>query len=174
MTPNWGKIIERILAHEGGFVNHPADNGKATNLGITQATFNEYLAASGQKPYSVKMITRQQAITIYRVKYWTRIRGDELQHGWDYAMMDAAVLMGPSRAVRMAQQVLGLEPDGVVGPLTRAAIHHAPKEKLNEYMDKRLAFLKTLEDWPVFGKGWANRLEGVRKDALKDWGLTGR
>lgn len=174
MTPNWGKIIDRILAHEGGYVDHPEDNGGPTNMGITQKVFNEYLAASGQKPYSVKFITRQQVMTIYRVKYWVAIRGDDLQHGWDYAMFDAAVLMGPKRAVRMAQQILGLEPDGVVGPLTRAAIHHAPKEKLNEYMDKRLAFLKTLDDWPTFGKGWASRLDGVRKQALKDWGLTGR
>lgn len=174
MTPNWNKIIERVLEHEGGYVNHPKDPGGATNLGITQRVFDEYLAASGIKPYSVKLITRSQAMSIYRVKYWMRIKGDELQHGWDYAMMDAAVNSGPKRAVEWAQEVLGLTVDGVMGPKTRAAIHHAPKEKLNEYMDKRLAFLKSLDTWATFGKGWGKRVEHVRTLALKDWGLTGR
>lgn len=174
MTPNFEKIFDRLMAHEGGYVNHPEDNGGATNMGVTQKVFNEYLAASGQKPYSVKMITRQQARAIFNVRFWIKVKGDRLQHGWDYAIVDFAFNSGPSRAVRLAQLVLGLEVDGVVGPLTIAAIHHAPKEKLAEYMDRRLAYLKTLDDWPHFGKGWTQRVKDVKATALKDWGLTGR
>lgn len=174
MTPNFGKIFDRILSHEGGFVDHPHDNGGATNMGVTQRVFNEFLAASGQKPYSVKHIRREQVRAIFNVKFWIAVKGDRLQHGWDYAIVDMAYNSGPGRAVRLAQTVLGLEPDGIVGPLTIAAIHHAPKEKLNEYMDKRLAYLKTLPDWPHFGKGWTARVEAVRAQALKDWDLTGR
>lgn len=175
MTPNFPKIIERVLSHEGGFVDNPADPGGATNLGITQAVFNEYLAASGQKPYSVKMIRRDQAVSIYRVKYWTRISGDDLQHGWDYAMMDAAVNSGSKRAVRWAQEIFGVPGlDGVMGPITRSAIFKAPLEMLNLFSDKRLEFVKTLSTWPTFGKGWERRILEVKDQAAKDFGLTSR
>lgn len=169
MTPNFERIFNRILEDEGGYVNNPHDNGGATNLGVTQKVFNDYLAASGQKPYSVKMITRQQARAIFNVKYWMASKGDKLQHGWDYAIVDMAYNSGPGRAARLAQTVLGLEPDGVLGPISIAAIHHAPLEKLNEFNDKRLAFLKTLDDWPHFGKGWSARVAKVKILSAADW-----
>jgi len=168
MTPNFERIFERILEHEGGYSNHPADNGGATNMGVTQKVFNEYLAASGQKPYSVKMITRQQVKAIFNVKYWIAVKADKLQHGWDYAIVDMAYNSGPSRAVRLAQTVLGLEPDGIVGPKTVAAIFHAPVEKLDEFNDRRLAYLKTLDDWPVFKKGWSDRVAMVKAKSRAD------
>jgi lysozyme family protein len=34
------------------------------------------------------------------------------------------------------------------------------------YCDKRLAFLKELKTWDVFGKGWERRVEEVRSHAL--------
>lgn len=170
MQENFEKIFERILVKEGGYVNHPADNGKATNMGVTQKVYNEYLAASGQKPVSVKFITRQQARAIFNVKYWMAIKGDRLPAGWDQAIADMAFNSGPGRAVKLAQLTLGLDdPDGVVGPITIAAIQKAGVEKLNEYMDRRLAYLKTLEDWPVFGKGWAARVAEVKGVVARDF-----
>src|SRR5690606_34928799 len=32
--------------------------------------------------------------------------------------------------------------------------------------DERLAFLKSLKTWPVFGTGWGRRVADVRRDAL--------
>jgi len=31
-----------MIAHEGGFVNHPADPGGMTNLGVTARSWAEY------------------------------------------------------------------------------------------------------------------------------------
>ncbi len=36
-------LIQAVMRKEGGFVDHPADRGGATNLGITQATLSVYL-----------------------------------------------------------------------------------------------------------------------------------
>jgi len=169
MTPNFERIFERMLAHEGGYVDNPKDPGGATNLGVTQKVFNEYLAASGTAPYSVKMITRQQARAIFNVKYWMAVKGDKLQHGWDYAVVDFAYNSGPGRAVRVLQTVLGLTPDGVIGPKTVAAVFHAPKEKLAEYNAKRLEFMKTLPHWPTFKNGWTARVQEVDGKSQIDW-----
>lgn len=156
-----------VLKHEGGYVNHPKDPGGATNYGITQAVYNSYLDASGKKPQSVALITSREVEAIYRSKYWLAISGDSLPLGWDYAMFDFAVNSGPSRAIIMAQTVLRLNPDGVLGPKTRDAIANAPPEALDRYLDSRIEFLVSLKNWPTFGKGWKRRVDGVRETVQK-------
>lgn len=164
------KYLEFVLAHEGGYVNHPKDPGGATNFGITQGVYNEYLNASGKKSQSVAQITRREVEAIYRVKYWLRIKGDELPVGWDYAAFDLAVNSGTARAIKFMQAVAnkhgaGLTEDGVIGSKTIAAIKALPREALDDFIDMRLDFMKSLKTWDTFGKGWTSRVEGVRSKA---------
>jgi len=39
MSNRFAACLERVLRHEGGFVNHPEDPGGATNMGVTQQTY---------------------------------------------------------------------------------------------------------------------------------------
>ncbi len=39
-------------------------------------------------------------------------------------------------------------------------------EVVDAMCDARLAFLKTLDHWDTFGKGWSNRVKGVRARGL--------
>ena len=113
-----------VLQHEGGFVQHPSDPGGATKFGITHAT----LARARGHPVSVddvRSLTREEAIAIYRRLYWDAVRAEELPPGLDLAVFDLAVHSGPLRAVRMLQAVLGVEADGIVGPVTLAAARRA-------------------------------------------------
>lgn len=157
------KYLEWVLKHEGGYTNNPSDPGGATNYGVTQRVYNDYLAASGKKPQSVAAITRREVEAIYRVKYWLAIRGDELPVGWDYAIFDFGINSGPKRAIRYAQKVVGVEVDGVIGPATINALRAAPRAALDTYLNERLGFLKALPHWNVFGKGWERRVEDVRE-----------
>ena len=36
MSTKFNQFIERVLSHEGGYVNHPKDPGGETNWGITK------------------------------------------------------------------------------------------------------------------------------------------
>lgn len=152
-----------ILMHEGGYVNHPKDPGGATNKGITQRVYDEYRKTSGQMPQSVKNISDKEVESIYRVKYWIAIRGDDLPLGWDYAVFDFAVNSGPGRAIRLMQLALGIRDDGVIGPKTLAAFKPDPRKSFDSYMDKRREFLRSLSTFPTFGKGWLRRVEDVRE-----------
>ena len=38
MSDKFTKFIDRVLSHEGGYVNHPKDPGGETNWGITKRT----------------------------------------------------------------------------------------------------------------------------------------
>jgi len=48
----------------------------------------------------------------------------------------------------------------------RVAQAMSSADLINMYCDKRLAFLKELKTWDVFGKGWERRVEEVRSHAL--------
>lgn len=168
MNSNWPFVFSAILAHEGGYVNHTADPGGATNKGITQRTYNAYLAAKGQGPRNVKMIADAEVSEIYRTQYWNAVRGDDLPAGLDWTVADFAVNSGPAKAAKTLQRALGVTVDGVIGVHTLAAVRKRDVAGLvREVNDSRLAFLKRLKHWPTFGRGWSRRVAEVRAGSLQ-------
>lgn len=165
MDRNFGTVMPLVLKHEGGFANHPKDPGGATMKGVTLATFQKY--KPGASVADLKAISDDMLNRIYRDGYWSKVRGDQLPSGLDYAVFDFAVNSGPSRAARYLQGLLGVEQDGIIGPKTLNALAGRDvKDLVNALCDARLAFLKGLKTWGTFGKGWASRVAGVRKKAL--------
>jgi lysozyme family protein len=166
MQDNFDEALERVLASEGGFVNHPRDPGGPTNRGITLATFSAFK----RKPQTIdalKAITEDDVAAIYRAQYWNAVKGDDLPAGLDYALFDYAVNSGAGRAIRDLQAAIGVTVDGVMGAMTLAAIRSRdPAQIIASIQDRRLAFLKTLKTWRTFGRGWASRVEIVRTAAL--------
>lgn len=168
MKETYDKALYEVLRHEGGYVNHPKDPGGATNKGVTQNTYNSWRRSRGLSARSVRLITDGEVASIYRQNYWNVVRGDELPFGLDFAVFDFGVNSGPSRAVRYLQALVGAAQDGRMGPLTLAAVARYPdtEQLINRYMDRRLAFLRSLGTWPTFGKGWTRRVSEVRAEAI--------
>lgn len=174
-TQNLAVSLTEILRHEGGYVDHPSDPGGATNMGITHKTLARWRRVSPwwKLPKSdVKALTRTEAKTIYKALYWSRVAANNLPSGLDLALFDFAVNSGPGRAIRTLQQVLGVAADGVIGPITRAALDQAVIKTgiaglIKAVCQKRLGFLRRLRTFSVFGKGWARRVQSVEKRALE-------
>ncbi|UYQ70956.1 glycoside hydrolase family 108 protein [Pelagibacterium flavum] len=163
---NFASALAGVLVHEGGFVNHPADPGGATNKGITLANFRRYVKRGGTVA-DLKSITDAQVAQVYRKHYWDRVKGDDLPSGIDYAVFDFGVNSGPDRAVKYLQAVLGVKQDGTIGPVTLAAARAANAANVVDRLcDDRMAFLKRLKHWPTFGKGWTRRVDDVRAKSL--------
>jgi len=157
---------------EGGWSDHPADPGGKTMYGITQATLSAYLGRPATDT-EIRTLTRQQAVAIYRDRYWKPVAGDELPAGVDLCVYDFGVNSGPSRAVKSLQAALGLKADGWVGKLTLEALRsRSVRVLIDDLCDRRLAFLKNIKDkdgkllWDSFGKGWSNRVADIRKRAM--------
>jgi lysozyme family protein len=167
MNTNFDACLAHLLKHEGGFVNHPSDPGGATNLGVTQAVWEDWIDRTVSEE-NMKALTPAKVAPLYKELYWDRIKGDKLPSGVDYCVFDAAVNSGASRAAKWLQTTVGAVADGAIGEQTlKLVMLTNPQMLIDKYSDNRLAFLQRLATWPTFGKGWERRVEEVRATALK-------
>lgn len=141
--------MPKLLKHEGGYVDHPRDPGGATNMGITIGTLREYRGRPVTKE-DVRNLTVEEATEIYRLRYWLKIKGDELLAGPDIALFDIAVNSGVGRAVQWMHLTVGKN----------------AQEAVKAISARRRAFLQSLKIFSTFGKGWTRRVNEVEASAL--------
>ena len=113
--------LARVLVHEGGKVDHPADPGGRTNKGVTQRVYNAWRTKSYLPLRDVYLISDLEVEAIYRFQYWDAIKGDQLPPGIGYVVLDGAVNSGPKQSAKWLQRALGFEPsqvDGMIGSVT--------------------------------------------------------
>jgi lysozyme family protein len=124
-------LIDEVIAREGGYSNHPADRGGATNWGITQA-----VARDNGFVGDMRTLPRATAVAIYRRLYWD-------QPGYAFVaesapsiaaeLFDTAVNMGVATATDFLQRALNalnrnqrdypdLTVDRAIGARTLAAL----------------------------------------------------
>ena len=167
MNRNWDKAFDSVISHEGGYSDHPSDPGGATNWGCTQAVWEQYVGHSVTKD-DIKALTKEDVKPLYKKRYWDAIHGDALPSGLDYCIFDCAINSGVGRAAKFIQQIVGVPADGAIGNNTVSAIAQINTVKLiNEFSDKRQAFLEALPTFETFGKGWTRRVQEVRSKALE-------
>ncbi|AGH74484.1 MULTISPECIES: glycoside hydrolase family 108 protein [Edwardsiella] len=125
------EIFDGLLKREGGYVNHPADRGGPTNWGITEKT-----ARANGYTGDISMLSRDQALRIYRADYWESPRFDLIDvvsQPVAAELLDTGVNMGPAIAAKMLQRCLtalndggrlypDLQVDGVIGNRTANAL----------------------------------------------------
>jgi lysozyme family protein len=160
--------LARLLVHEGGYTNHPADPGGPTNFGITIYDYRKYVKP-GATAADVRAMKVEEAKAIYRAKYWDAQRCDELPAGVDDCVFDYGVNSGIGRSGKVLRRVLGLpDNDWHTSDAVLAALRRRDaKAVIDAICDERLRFLKSLKTWPVFGKGWGARVAEVRAYALQ-------
>ena len=165
-SENFETCLQMTLKHEGGYVDHPADPGGATNLGVTRRTLARFRGRAVSKA-EVRALTREEAALIYRKYYWDAVHGDALPAGVDAALFDHAVNSGPGAAIKCLQRALGVAVNGKMGPATRAALRMAnPAELVRDLIARRRRFLMRLRTFRTFGRGWMRRVKAVERAAL--------
>lgn len=160
-----------VLGAEGGFANDPRDRGGATNYGITLATLAEWRRSRDPSAIvtadHVRDLKVEEAKEIYRSRYWNVLRCDDLPKGVDLLVFDFGVNAGPARSAKILQEVLGVEQDGSIGPVTLNGLNACGPDKIiREFSAKRLDFYRSLDDFKVFGAGWTNRTNSMLDAAL--------
>jgi lysozyme family protein len=165
MKHNWEEALAHILKYEGGYVNHPADPGGMTNLGVTRRVWEEWTGKPATEA-DMRALTPATVAPLYKKRYWDAVRGDDLPSGVDLCVFDAAVNAGVGRASKFLQQAVGVIADGQIGPKTVSAVAAEPASVVIEaFCDLREAHYKSLGTFATFGKGWMRRLDSTEVDS---------
>ena len=121
MKENFDVALKALLKHEGGYVNHPADPGGMTNLGVTKRVWEEWVGHEVDEQ-TMRGLTPDAVAPLYRKRYWDAVRGDDLPSGVDLVVFDCAVNSGVGRASKFLQKAVGVADDGKIGPATLRAV----------------------------------------------------
>jgi lysozyme family protein len=165
------EALREVLKHEGGYVNHPADPGGMTNLGVTKAVWEAWVGRDVGEA-EMRALTPMRVAPLYRKKYWDKVHGDELPSGLALHVFDFGVNAGPRRAIRYLQKMVGTIPDGLFGPLTRRAVARymdrvGEVHAIQRYGRLREGYYRKLRHFPTFGRGWLRRNREVTEAAIK-------
>ena len=167
MNRNWDKAFDLVIVNEGGYVDNSQDPGGATNWGCTKAVWEKYVGHEVTKD-DIKALTKEDVKPLYKRNYWDAIHGDAIPSGLHYCIFDCAINSGVGRAAKFIQEIVGVPADGAIGNNTVTAITQINSITLiNEFSDKRQAFLESLKTFPTFGKGWTKRVQEVRTKSLE-------
>ena len=165
------EAFEEMIRNEGGYVLHnvPGDRGGDTFAGIAR----RYHPAWSGWAYIDADDSGNPALTdcvreFYREQFWDRLRGDHIldQRVAD-TLFDFSVNAGARTAVRLAQQILGATPDGILGTMTLDLLNQYPaNEFLYRYAMAKVAryaeIVNSDRSQSKFLLGWINRtLKGV-------------
>ena len=158
-------IIQRLVAREGGFVNHPYDRGGPTKYGITLVTLSNY-RDKDVTIEDVRNLELDEAINIYNDLYWVKSRFTTLDINSHIAefLFDSAIHHGVYRATIFLQRSVNVTEDGIIGPITRNAVINTNKrELLINLLQQRIKFFGSIvvrdSSQLVFLHGWLNRMD---------------
>jgi len=157
-------FIKRL---EGGYVNCPGDRGGATNVGITQATYDAFRKAHYLPTVFVGNIELAEIEEIYYAFYWYPICGDKFHPAISFVLFDCAVHSGPGRAALYAQRILRIQQTGVFDEPTIAAIQNANADEFVKafiaYRSEMLFILSKRPSQRKFRRGWLARMHLVKE-----------
>lgn len=158
-------VIDRTIAREGGFVDHPDDPGGATNMGITRATLSRHRGRPCTAE-EVRALTRAEARAIYRAAYLEGPGFERIADPWlREVLFDAGVLLGPGRPIRWLQAAAGVRVDGVLGPVTAEAVNAGDARALGlavvtAWLRHHAGRVQAGRASPAFIAGWVRRASG--------------
>ena len=155
---SFDNAFDRLIGHEGRYVNDPRDSGQETNFGISKRSY---------PTVDIKSLTLQGAKAIYYRDFWLPLA--DAHPAIKFQVFDFAVNGGLSAALRKLQAAIGVADDGHWGPVSAQALASLEvNDVLLRFNAQRLRFYASLSQWPVFGKGWVNRVAGNLDYAAED------
>ncbi|MDP2751757.1 MAG: glycosyl hydrolase 108 family protein [Rhodocyclaceae bacterium] len=162
--------FEKMILNEGGYrLTHiSGDRGGQTYAGIARNAWAKWEGWSaidrGETP-SADLVR-----SFYREHFWSALQGDALVSApVAQTLFDFAVNAGVRTAVILAQTVVGVTPDGNLGPKTLVALNAADAEKfILAYALAKIARYAQIvtkdRSQQKFLLGWVNRTLGSLKE----------
>lgn len=163
---NFDLYAPALRLWEGGFAKVEGDSGGATNCGITLATFRDYISSIATEE-DLKAMTASQWRFIAKGVFWDKCRADQIRNQSVAELIVDWCFLSGLGMIKKVQGIVGTKADGVVGPITIAAINNWDPKRLHfAIKSARLAFFATIvqnrSSNMKFYDGWINRVAALR------------
>lgn len=149
------------------FSNDSHDGGGKTFCGIIQREYDVWRKAHGQPCQDIRQLTQGEGEAIYRESYWLP-HCPNLPPGLDLSFLDESVNTGTTEATKVLQTVLGLDNDGLWGPLTSNAVTEIQHRNIiiNAFTLRRQNVYRMMPGFPYFGNDWIKRAQEIGAASL--------
>lgn len=146
MKPDFNEAFKIIIGHEGGYTADPRDRGNWTTgiIGKGELRGTKWgIAAHANPTLDIRSLTLDDARRIYQERYWRALGADALPAPLALVAFDTAVNSGVGRAREFL----------------------ARTRDWRQFLQLRLAFLRSLSSYATFGRGWESRVATLTRQA---------
>jgi lysozyme family protein len=176
MESNFDTAIAYILHDEGGYAERENEPGGAGNRGISYTLFKEMWAKEkrGVPTFDdLKAVDDVEAARLYKKFVFPLVSFNEMPPGLDYLMVNLATMQGPTGAIRLLQETMGMDFMSTTGKLDQKTWDNIKdwnpyklvgglqvlqdKYKMNDSRVGTWRDSKTGKEMKGFGPGWGNR-----------------
>jgi len=123
---NFDLAFEKVLQHEGGYVNDPNDPGGETYKGVSRKMWSSWSGwtnvdlARRMPAFPANLENdgdlQQKIQDFYRINFWDKMNGNNIENQVvANSIFDFAVNAGVQTTVNLVQMIIGVNPDGVIG-----------------------------------------------------------
>ena len=165
------EALRRLLAHEGGYANHPSRSRRADQIRHHARGLSPKREGRRERRRYARRCRSRKRKAIYRLKYWNALACDQLPAGLDYAVFDYGVNSGAGRAARVLRRLVGA-PAGTRHRCRRRIARVAARDDrklVDALCDERLAFLRRLKTFA----GVRQRLDAARRRGARGLARAG-
>lgn len=147
-----------LMQVEGGAKLHNVvgDSGGWTIYGVSYNNNKDYFTSLDD----FKKISEYEAQLIGFSKYYINAGTQYLNEDAKDMYFDIAFNMGVGRAIKMAQKIVGITQDGIIGAISKVRFLEISEKEL---ADERIRFYYSLVRLKKFLKGWLNRVNIISK-----------
>lgn len=164
----FNKALNKLLEHEGGYVNDPRDSGGETYKGVSRKWFPKWkgwslidLVEDKSKLEEVEEL-QEEVAAFYYAYFWYKIKADRINNAlFAEILFITSVNLGKKTAIKKLQRILKVVPDGLVGSKTINALNSANEDKfIYQFVIELVDFYVQVSakgSNAVFLRGWCNR-----------------
>lgn len=173
---NFNVAFQKVLKHEGGYVNDPDDPGGETYKGIARSSNSKWdgwviidmmKKQSGFPGTLDGNVELQEKIQhFYQANYWDKIKGDDITNQEvATSIFDFGVNAGVSTSASLAQLCIDVKADGVFGNVSVTKLNQTdPEFFLASFTVAKIArYISIVKKRPSSQKyfyGWVRRALG--------------
>ena len=160
------EAFEKTMENEGGYYLHdvPGDRGGMTYAGISRRYHPHWIGwRMIDKGVVSKAALEPLVRSFYKEWFWDKINGSEmLNQGMADSIYDFAVNVGPRDSARLAQAIVEVETDGIIGPISLKALNTCNPDlfRIKFFVGKIAWYARICNKSPgqkKFLLGWVNR-----------------